>query len=72
MRSGEEGGINLWTGPLNFQDGSVFLAEGQVATPKQIWFQAANADEARPPEEVTPPQLLAGIDRLDQLAHSRQ
>jgi simple sugar transport system substrate-binding protein len=59
--SGEDGGINLFTGPLSFQDGSVFLAEGQVATPKQIWFEAANADDAKTPEEVTPPQLLAGI-----------
>ncbi len=58
---GEEGGINLWVGPLSFQDGSVFLAEGEVATPKQVWFQAANAEEATAPEEVTPPQLLAGV-----------
>jgi simple sugar transport system substrate-binding protein len=60
--NGEDGGINLFTGPLSFQDGSVFLADGQVATPKQIWFEAANADEAKTPEEVTPPQLLAGIE----------
>ncbi|MBP8973374.1 MAG: BMP family ABC transporter substrate-binding protein [Anaerolineae bacterium] len=58
---GEEGGINLWVGPLSFQDGSVFLEEGEVATFKQVWFQAANADEATAPEEVTPPQLLAGV-----------
>jgi simple sugar transport system substrate-binding protein len=58
---GEEGGLNLWVGPLNFQDGSVFLAEGEVATPKQVWFQATNAEEATAPEEVTPPQLLAGV-----------
>ena len=58
---GEEGGLHLWVGPLNFQDGSVFLAEGEVATSKQVWFQAANAEEATAPEEVTPPQLLAGV-----------
>lgn len=58
---GEEGGLHLWVGPLNFQDGSVFLAEGEVATPNQVWFQAANAEEATAPEEVTPPQLLAGV-----------
>lgn len=33
-----DGSINLWTGPLNFQDGSVFLAEGETATPQQIWY----------------------------------
>jgi simple sugar transport system substrate-binding protein len=59
---GEEGGLNLWVGPLSFQDGSEFLAEGQAATEKQIWFQATNADEATTPDEVTPPQLLAGVE----------
>ncbi len=63
---GEEGGINLWVGPLNFQDGSVFLEEGEVATPKQIWFQARNAEEATSPDEVTPPQLLAGVKGTSQ------
>jgi simple sugar transport system substrate-binding protein len=60
--TGAEGGLNLWVGPLNFQDGSVFLADGVAATEKQIWFQAANADEATAPDEVTPPQLLAGVE----------
>jgi simple sugar transport system substrate-binding protein len=59
---GQEGGLNLWTGPLNFQDGTAFLADGQVATEKQVWFQAANADEAMTPQEVNPPQLLEGIE----------
>jgi len=63
---GEEGGLNLWIGPLNFQDGTVFLEEGETATEKQIWFQAANADEAASPEEVTPPQLLEGITGTSQ------
>ena len=58
---GEEGGLNLWVGPLNFQDGSVFLEEGETATPKQIWYQARNADEAASLEDVTPPQLLEGV-----------
>ena len=31
------GGLNLFTGPLNFQDGSPFLAEGAVATDEQVW-----------------------------------
>jgi simple sugar transport system substrate-binding protein len=41
------GGLNLWTGPLNWQDGSVFLADGETATEAQIWYQ---------------PQLLEGIE----------
>jgi Uncharacterized ABC-type transport system, periplasmic component/surface lipoprotein len=33
------GGLNLFTGPLNFQDGSVFLADGKTATDQQIWYE---------------------------------
>jgi simple sugar transport system substrate-binding protein len=32
------GKIQLFTGPLNFQDGSVFLKPGEKATDKQIWY----------------------------------
>ena len=32
------GGLNLWTGPLNYQDGSAFLADGQVASETEIWY----------------------------------
>ena len=63
---GEEGGLNLFVGPLNFQDGTVFLEEGEVATEKQIWYMAANADEATTPEEVNPPQLLEGVQGASQ------
>ncbi|MBZ0304437.1 MAG: BMP family ABC transporter substrate-binding protein, partial [Anaerolineae bacterium] len=35
---GEEGGINLWAGPLNLQDGTAYIAEGEVATDEQIWY----------------------------------
>jgi simple sugar transport system substrate-binding protein len=42
-----DGSIDLWTGPLNNQDGSVFLAEGETATPQQVWYTK---------------QLLEGID----------
>ncbi len=42
-----DGSINLWTGPINNQDGSVWLAEGETATPQQIWYME---------------QLLEGID----------
>ena len=41
------GGMELWTGPLNFQDGTPFLAEGVVATDHEIWYL---------------PQLLEGIE----------
>jgi len=32
------GGLNLWTGPLNLQDGTPYLADGEVATDLQIWY----------------------------------
>jgi simple sugar transport system substrate-binding protein len=40
------GGLNLWKGPINYQDGTVFLKDGEAATPQQIWYM---------------PQLLAGM-----------
>jgi simple sugar transport system substrate-binding protein len=40
------GGLNLWTGPLTLQDGTVYLTDGQVATDQQIWYA---------------PQLLEGM-----------
>lgn len=40
------GGLNLWKGPLNYQDGTVFLADGVAATDQQIWYM---------------PQLLQGM-----------
>lgn len=40
------GGLNLWKGPLNYQDGTVFLADGVEATPQEIWYM---------------PQLLEGM-----------
>jgi simple sugar transport system substrate-binding protein len=41
-----DGSVNLFTGPLNFQDGSVFLEDGEEATDNQIWYM---------------PQLLEGM-----------
>jgi len=41
------GGLNLWTGPLNFQDGTEFLADGVTATDIEVWYL---------------PQLLEGIE----------
>ncbi|NOY46369.1 MAG: BMP family ABC transporter substrate-binding protein [Deltaproteobacteria bacterium] len=32
------GKLNLFQGPLNYQDGSTFLAAGQTATDQQIWY----------------------------------
>jgi simple sugar transport system substrate-binding protein len=39
--------VNLFKGPLNFQDGSVFLKDGQEATDEQVWAL---------------PQLLQGME----------
>lgn len=41
------GGLNLWTGPINLQDGTVYLPDGQAATDQQIWYL---------------PQLLEGME----------
>jgi len=32
------GKLNLFTGPLNYQDNSVYLKAGEIATDKQIWY----------------------------------
>jgi simple sugar transport system substrate-binding protein len=41
------GKINLFKGPLNYQDGSPFVKAGQKASDKQVWYME---------------QLLQGID----------
>ncbi len=41
------GGLNLWTGPVNLQDGTEYLADGVVATDFQVWYL---------------PQLLEGME----------
>ncbi len=33
-----DGSINLYKGPLNYQDGSVFLKDGEKATEQQVWY----------------------------------
>jgi simple sugar transport system substrate-binding protein len=43
------GGLNLWKGPLNLQDGTAYLADGEAATDQQIWYL---------------PQLLEGMEGL--------
>ena len=35
LASGE---INVWTGPINLQDGSEYVADGAVATGDEIWY----------------------------------
>jgi len=42
-----DGSINPYTGPIKFQDGTVYLKEGEKATDQQIWYL---------------PQLLAGME----------
>lgn len=32
------GGLNLWKGPINLQDGTPYLSAGQTATEQQIWY----------------------------------
>lgn len=32
------GTINPWTGPINLQDGTAYLADGEVATDYQVWY----------------------------------
>lgn len=41
------GGLNVWTGPLNLQDGTPFLKAGEVGTDLQVWYL---------------PQLLQGME----------
>ncbi|MCK6583004.1 MAG: BMP family ABC transporter substrate-binding protein [Anaerolineales bacterium] len=43
------GGLNLWTGPINLQDGTAYLANGEEATDQQVWYL---------------PQLLEGMQGL--------
>ena len=31
-------GLNLWTGPINLQDGSAYLKKGEKATDRQVWY----------------------------------
>ncbi len=33
-----DGSLNLYTGPLTFQDGTTFLEAGETATDEQIWY----------------------------------
>jgi simple sugar transport system substrate-binding protein len=33
-----DGSLNLFVGPLNYQDGSAYLADGEEATDEQVWY----------------------------------
>lgn len=46
-----DGSLNLYTGPLNYQDGSEFVAENATALDEQIWYTE---------------QLLEGIDGVSE------
>ncbi len=35
LASGE---INVWTGPINLQDGTDYIADGAEATDNEIWY----------------------------------
>ena len=41
------GDVSVWTGPINLQDGSEYIAAGAVATDDEIWYL---------------PQLLQGME----------
>jgi simple sugar transport system substrate-binding protein len=41
------GGLDLWSGPINLQDGTSYLSDGTAATDTQIWYL---------------PQLLEGME----------
>jgi simple sugar transport system substrate-binding protein len=33
-----DGSLNLFTGPINYQDGTVYLADGETASDEKIWY----------------------------------
>ena len=46
-----DGSINLFVGPLNYQDGTTFLADGEVATDEQIWYMQQLLEGMEGPSE---------------------
>jgi simple sugar transport system substrate-binding protein len=46
-----DGSINLFVGPLNYQDGTPFLADGEVATDEQIWYMKQLLEGMEGPSE---------------------
>ena len=35
---GSDEGFNLWSGPIVLQDGTEYVAEGEVASLEQVWY----------------------------------
>jgi len=46
-----DGSINLFVGPLNYQDGTPFLADGEEATDEQIWYMEQLLEGMEGPSE---------------------
>jgi simple sugar transport system substrate-binding protein len=46
-----DGSISLFVGPLNYQDGTPFLADGEVATDEQIWYMKQLLEGMEGPSE---------------------
>jgi len=46
-----DGSINLFVGPLNYQDGSTYLADGEVATDEKIWYMEQLLEGMEGPSE---------------------
>lgn len=48
LASGE---INVWTGPINLQDGTEYVAAGEIATDTEIWYLPALLEGMQGPSE---------------------
>lgn len=46
-----DGSVNLFAGPLNYQDGTPFLADGEEATDDQIWYMEQLLEGMEGPSE---------------------
>jgi len=46
-----DGSIELFVGPLNYQDGSTFLADGEKATDEQVWYMKQLLEGMEGPSE---------------------
>jgi simple sugar transport system substrate-binding protein len=46
-----DGSIELFVGPINYQDGSTFLGDGEKATDEQIWYMEQLLEGMEGPSE---------------------